>query len=104
MVAAEAAAAGALPVVARHSALAEVARALETAVGAEGALSFEPGAGATRRLAERVGALLGLPDEARAAYREAVREHVVRQWTWDRTAARLLDLAAGPAAIRAHPA
>lgn len=93
MVAAEAAAAGALPVVARHSALAEVADALEGAVGAPGALSFEPGPGATRRLAERLRGLLSLPPEERARYRAAVRDHVVREWTWERTADRLLDAA-----------
>ena len=43
MVAAEGAAAGALPLVARHSGLAEVAAALEDAAAAPGLFSFEPG-------------------------------------------------------------
>ena len=43
MVAAEGAAAGALPLVARHSGLAEVAAALESEVGRPGLFSFEPG-------------------------------------------------------------
>ena len=93
MVAAEAAATGALPVVARHSALAEVAEALELAVGRPGFLSFEPGPGATARLGDRLSTLLSLPREERAAYRRAVRAHVEREWTWERTAERLLAAA-----------
>jgi glycosyltransferase involved in cell wall biosynthesis len=93
MVAAEGAAAGALPLVARHSSLAEVADALEGAAGHPGLLSFPPGDGATRRLAEGVGRILELPPtEARVA-REAVRRYVASEWTWERTAQRLLDAA-----------
>jgi glycosyltransferase involved in cell wall biosynthesis len=93
MVAAEGAAAGALPVVARHSSLAEVAAALEGAAGRPGMLSFEPGPGATRRLAGALEAILALHPDERAAAREAVREHVVTNWTWERTAERLLAAA-----------
>jgi glycosyltransferase involved in cell wall biosynthesis len=95
MVAAEGAAAGALPVVARHSSLAEVAEALEGAAGRPGSLSFEPGTGATHRLAEALERLLGLPPEDRVALRQAVRSHVAAEWTWERTAERLLDAAVG---------
>ncbi|MGZ8585943.1 MAG: glycosyltransferase, partial [Actinomycetota bacterium] len=52
MVAAEGAAAGALPLVARHSGLAEVAGSLEAETGRPGLFSFEPGPGAARRLGE----------------------------------------------------
>jgi glycosyltransferase involved in cell wall biosynthesis len=90
MVAAEGAAAGALPVVARHSSLAEVAAALEGAAGRPGLLSFEPGPGATRRLAGVLEEILALPAGERAAARERVRQHVATEWTWDRTAERLL--------------
>jgi glycosyltransferase involved in cell wall biosynthesis len=90
MVAAEGAAAGALPVVARHSSLAEVAVALEGAAGRPGLLSFEPGPGATRRLAGVLEEILVLPPEELSAVRERVRQHVVTEWTWDRTAERLL--------------
>ena len=91
MVAAEAAAAGVLPLVAQHSSLAEVAEALEAAVGHPGLLSFWPGDGATHRLAEGVRRILHLPPaEARAA-REACRRHVASEWTWERTAERLLE-------------
>ena len=91
MVAAEAAAAGALPLVARHSSLAEVADALEEAVGRPGALSFEPGPGATRGLADALRRLLDLPAAERAEMTAAARAHVAREWTWERTAERLLD-------------
>src|SRR5207302_4830662 len=50
MVSTEGAAAGALPLVARHSGLAEVAAALEGAVGMPDAFSFEPGPGAAHRI------------------------------------------------------
>jgi glycosyltransferase involved in cell wall biosynthesis len=95
MVAAEGAATGALPVVARHSSLAEVAAALEGAAGRPGLLSFEPGPGATRRLAEALERILALHPDERAAARKAVRGHVVAEWTWDRTAERLLAAAVG---------
>jgi glycosyltransferase involved in cell wall biosynthesis len=95
MVAAEGAAAGALPLVARHSSLAEVAEALEGAIGLPGALSFEPGDGATRRLAERVRAILAKPRADRAELARAARAHVAREWTWERTAERLLAVATG---------
>jgi glycosyltransferase involved in cell wall biosynthesis len=95
MVAAEGAATGALPLVARHSSLAEVAEALEAAVGRPGALSFEPGPGATRRLAEALRRLLDLPADERRQLAGAARAHVAAEWTWERTAERLLE-AAGP--------
>lgn len=93
MVAAEGAAAGALPVVARHSSLAEVADALEGAIGRPGGLSFEPGPGATRRLATRLASLISEPPAERNDLGSLARAHVAREWTWERTAARLLDAA-----------
>jgi hypothetical protein len=93
MVAAEGAAAGALPMLARHSGLAEVASALEREVGRPGLFSFEPGPGAVAAIAAGVDRLLSLPAEERAALREAVSAFVAREWTWERTAARLLDAA-----------
>jgi glycosyltransferase involved in cell wall biosynthesis len=95
MVAAEGAAAGALPLVARHSSLAEVAEALEAAVGRPGALSFEPGPGATRRLAAALEGLLAVPAEERRRLALAARGHVAAEWTWERTAERLLEAAGG---------
>jgi glycosyltransferase involved in cell wall biosynthesis len=93
MVAAEGAAAGALPLVARHSGLAEVASTLEAAVGSDGLFSFEPGAGAVGRVATGLDRLLSLPPEEVAALRVAVRDVVVREWSWDRTAEKLLEAA-----------
>jgi glycosyltransferase involved in cell wall biosynthesis len=93
MVAAEGAAAGALPLVARHSGLAEVAAALETDVGRPGLFSFEPGPGAVRRLAEGIDGLLSLPVPERDELRRAVSSFVGNHWTWDRTADKLLAAA-----------
>jgi glycosyltransferase involved in cell wall biosynthesis len=96
IVAAEGAAAGALPLVARHSGLAEVAAALEDAVGHPGLFSFEPGAGAVGRLATGIDRLLSLPHDQRAELRNAVSAFVRTHWTWERTAAGLLDAFALP--------
>ena len=93
MVAAEGAASGALPMVARHSGLAEVAAALETEVGRPELFSFEPGEGAVRRLAAGIDRLLSLPIDERAELRRAVSSFVANHWTWERTAARLLAAA-----------
>jgi glycosyltransferase involved in cell wall biosynthesis len=91
MVAAEGAACGALPLVARHSGLAEVSGALEAQVGRPGLFSFEPGPGAAHRIAEGIDRLLGVAASERAELREAVSSFASREWTWDRTAARLLE-------------
>ena len=91
MVAAEAAAAGCPPLVARHSGLAEVARAIEG--------EYPP---ARRRLAsftngdvsdltEKLRALLALPPGERAALGLAAREAVVELFSWPAVAARLLE-------------
>src|SRR5207244_9952591 len=85
MVAAEGAAAGALPLVARHSGLAEVAAALESAAGRPGLFSFEPGTGATTRLVAGIDRILGLPAAERGQLREALSRFVAREWTWERT-------------------
>ena len=100
MVAAEGAAAGALPLVARHSGLAEVAGALETDVGRPGLFSFEPGEGAVGRLAEGIDRLLSLPERERDDLRRAVSSFVAAHWTWERTAEGLLA-AAEPHPVRA---
>ncbi|MEX2275747.1 MAG: glycosyltransferase [Actinomycetota bacterium] len=92
MVAAEGAAAGALPLVARHSGLAEVAGALEAEVGREGLFSFASGPqGAARSIADGIRVLLSIPVEERASLRSAVSAFVAREWTWDSAARRVLD-------------
>jgi glycosyltransferase involved in cell wall biosynthesis len=93
MVAAEGAAAGALPLVARHSGLAEVAGALEAEVGRPGLFSFEPGDGGVAHLAAGIERLLSLAPEERDEMRAGVSAFVGREWTWERTAAKILDAA-----------
>jgi glycosyltransferase involved in cell wall biosynthesis len=95
MVAAEGAAAGALPLVANHSGLAEVARALEKAVGRPEIFSYEPGPGAVRRIAESVQRLLAIPDDELTLLRGGVHRFASSNWSWEHTAESLLH-AAGP--------
>ncbi len=96
LVAVEGAAAGALPLVARHSGLAEIASALEAEVGRPGMFSYEPGAGGPGRIADGIDRLIAMPSEEGKRLREDVVAFSRREWTWDRTAERLLDAAAAP--------
>jgi glycosyltransferase involved in cell wall biosynthesis len=91
MVAAEAAAAGSLPLVARHSGLAEIAEGLEAEYPSEqrGLTSFETGD--ARDLAAKLGRLLDLPERDRQALQEAARRAVVEHWSWEQVSARLLQ-------------
>jgi glycosyltransferase involved in cell wall biosynthesis len=93
MVAAEGAAAGALPLVARHSGLGEVGAALEAAIERPGLLTFEPGSGAVARLASALDRIVELPSAERDELRRAVSAFVGRTWTWEQTAAGLLAAA-----------
>jgi glycosyltransferase involved in cell wall biosynthesis len=93
MVTAEGAAAGAMPLVARHSGLAEVAGVLEREVDRPGLFSFEPGRGATERIAAGLDRLLSLSASERGELRTAVSAAVSREWTWEQTAERLLAAA-----------
>ena len=93
MVAAEGAAAGALPIVARHSGLAEVAAALEEDVGRPGTLLVRTGRGLRAPAGGRVDRLLSLPHRERDELRRAVSSFVGNHWTWERTAAKLLAAA-----------
>ncbi|MHB8641666.1 MAG: glycosyltransferase family 4 protein [Gaiellaceae bacterium] len=90
MVAAEAAAAGVPPLVARHSGLAEVAEGLETAYPPERAAlaSFE--SGDVAELRDKLGQLLALPGDERARLGEAARGAVLERWSWSGVARRLL--------------
>ncbi len=91
MVAAEAAAAGTPPLVARHSGLAEVAEGLESAYPPEhrGLASFESGDAAG--LAAKLSALLALPAGEQTALRGAARKAAIQRWSWDTVAERLLQ-------------
>jgi glycosyltransferase involved in cell wall biosynthesis len=90
MVAAEAAAAGVLPIVSAHSGLAEVAAGIGEEVGPEaaGLLSFPAGDSAALR--ERLAAILALSDGRRRALGLAARQAVADHWSWSVVAARLL--------------
>jgi glycosyltransferase involved in cell wall biosynthesis len=91
MVAAEAAAAGSPPLVARHSGLAEVAEGLEAEYPAEHRhlASFE--SGNVEDLAGKLNELLALPPEKRAELGRAARRAAVDRWSWSTVAARLLE-------------
>jgi glycosyltransferase involved in cell wall biosynthesis len=91
MVAAEAAAAGVVPVVADHSGLAEVGAgiAAELPPGRAGLVTFPTGDAAALR--ERLRALLALPPEERRQLGLAARNAVEARWSWRKVAERLLD-------------
>jgi glycosyltransferase involved in cell wall biosynthesis len=92
MVAAEAAAAGCPPLVARHSGLAEVADGLEAEYPAHlrQLAAFDSGDAADLRA--KLLELLGLSAEDRAALRVAARRAAVERWSWTSVAERLLDV------------
>jgi glycosyltransferase involved in cell wall biosynthesis len=91
MVAAEAAAAGTPPLVARHSGLEEIAIGLEEAYPAElrHLASFETGN--SLDLADKLHELLALPAEKRHALGEAARGVAEQKWSWAGVAERLLE-------------
>jgi glycosyltransferase involved in cell wall biosynthesis len=92
MVAAEAAAAGCPPLVARHSGLAEVAEGLEAEYPEHlrDLAAFTSGNGADLR--SKLTRLLALAPADRAAIREAARRAAVERWSWASVAERLLAL------------
>jgi glycosyltransferase involved in cell wall biosynthesis len=91
MVAAEAAAAGSLPLVANHSGLAEIAAGVsaEYPEGLGELTHFETGNAGD--LAEKLRRLLALDPEKRAELAGAARKAVVERWSWAGVANRLLD-------------
>jgi glycosyltransferase involved in cell wall biosynthesis len=97
MVAAEAAACGALPVVAAHSGLAEVARTLAEATPerARPWLTFEVGPDAVRQLAAGLTGWLEAPDDLRAATREAIVAATRERYSWDGVARTVIAAARG---------
>lgn len=90
MVAAEAAACGSLPLVARHSGLAEVAAGLaqEYPASRRGLVAFAPDDAAD--LALKLRTLLALSPDEREELGRAARRAAVRRWSWEDIAARLL--------------
>ena len=91
MVAAEAAAAGSLPLVARHSGLAEIAEGLEAAYPAAHRHLASFASGDAADLAAKLAELLALSSEARAELGAAARRTAVERWSWTSIAARLLE-------------
>jgi len=92
MVAAEAAAAGVPPLVARHSGLAEIAAGLEAAYPEElrHLASFEPGD--VGDLRSKLDELLALPAATRGELGSAARDAVLKLWSWTSVGERLLSL------------
>jgi len=86
MVAAEAAAGGSLPLVARHSGLAEIAEALEEA-GVPA--SFE--SGDVDDLTEKLAALLRRSPDERRELSQRARRVAEERWSWASVAERLLE-------------
>jgi glycosyltransferase involved in cell wall biosynthesis len=90
MVAAEAAATGCPPLVARHSGLAEVAAGLEAQYPERLRHLAAFDSGNVADLRAKLDALLALGAADREALRAAAREAVVARWSWTSVAARLL--------------
>jgi glycosyltransferase involved in cell wall biosynthesis len=105
MVAAEAAACGALPVVANHSGLGEVARTLAAAVPAEARpwLSFELGPGSVGELAAALRGWLAAPAPLREATRAAMVEATRARYSWDGVARTVIAAARGDLAELPSP-
>jgi len=91
MVAAEAAAAGVLPLVSAHSGLAEVAAGIGEEAGPEAAALVSFPAGDVPELRERLAAILAMPADRRRELGVAARRAVEQRWSWSVVAARLLD-------------
>lgn len=90
MVAAEAAATGTPPLVARHSGLAEVAAGLEAEYPARLRHLASFATGNADDLRAKLTELIALPAADRNAIRVAARRTVVDRWSWASVAARLL--------------
>ena len=97
MVAAEAAAAGVLPVSAGHSGMLEVSRQLaaELPEPAAGLVSFALGDGAVDAISERIRAWFALGEPLRAEAREALAATAARHWSWEGVARGVVAASAG---------
>jgi glycosyltransferase involved in cell wall biosynthesis len=95
MVAAEAAAAGVPPLVARHSGLAEVAAGIEAEYPEElrHLVAFE--SGNVMQLTAKLRELLALGPNARSELGAAARRAVVQRWSWSSVGERVLRLHLG---------
>jgi glycosyltransferase involved in cell wall biosynthesis len=97
MVAAEAAACGALPVSADHSGAREVSRALapSLAAGLRDLLSFPLGDGAVEAIADRLTAWLALDETTRTKAGAALAARVHELWSWESVARGVLAASGG---------
>jgi glycosyltransferase involved in cell wall biosynthesis len=97
MVAAEGAACGAVPIVARHSGLQEVSEALAAAVPTDAVpwLSFAVDDGAVRALADCILGALSADSQLLAQTREGLVRTVRERWSWERVAAGVIAAAEG---------
>jgi glycosyltransferase involved in cell wall biosynthesis len=91
MVAAEAAATGTPPLVARHSGLAEIAAGLEETYPPEHRELASFATGDAADLRAKLEALLALPADARRRLGLLAREATVERWSWSGVAQRLLE-------------
>ena len=91
MVAAEAAACGSPPLVARHSGLAEIAEGLEAEYPAEHRALASFANGDVDELASKLTAILALPDEERRLLGAAARRAAESHWSWERIATLILS-------------
>jgi glycosyltransferase involved in cell wall biosynthesis len=105
MVAVEAAACGALPVVADHSGLGEVRAILAGAVpvGARAWLGFATGPRAVRDLGDRVIAWMQAPEALREATREGLETVARERFSWDGVARGVVSAALGETAALPEP-
>jgi glycosyltransferase involved in cell wall biosynthesis len=106
MVAAEAAAAGTLPISAGHSGMLEVSRQLAAALPPEVAslTSFPAAPGAVEAIAARLCAWLELPESEREAARATLVETVSQLWSWEGVARGVLAAASGDLGALPRPA
>jgi glycosyltransferase involved in cell wall biosynthesis len=97
MVAAEAAAAGVLPVSAAHSGAAEVSRALAATLPAEirELVSFPLGQSAVRGIAARLNTWLRMDEPTRERARRALVDTASELWSWEGVARGVLAASAG---------
>jgi hypothetical protein len=86
-----------MPVVARHSGLAEVSEALAEHVpdAARPALSFAVGPTSVDELAACLTSWLGVSEDVRAATRDAIVAVTRERWSWDGVARTVVAAAQG---------
>jgi glycosyltransferase involved in cell wall biosynthesis len=108
MVAAEAAACGSPPLVARHSGLAEIAAGLESEYPPHLRHLASFTGGDAQDLRTRLRELLDLDGESWRALSSGARRAAVRLWSWDHVAGRIRELATGAgddgSGVGGHPA